>query len=183
MIQIEQKIIKIYHLITKHCASQAYTSDSDGASNHKQKSLTAPRQQKQNKSIYTQETSSIIKLIMSLSTKNPATKGRLQSLWRLASLSSNTWRPAGFCFLFNSFNAICSIVLAPATNISLSSSRNKPAQELMSAHAWHMIEIGFWISFPSRQALFRAFQIAQQKAAIPVAWNFLPLGNHFSHHS
>jgi hypothetical protein len=45
------------------------------------------------------------------------------------------------------------------------------------------MEIGFKISLPSKHNLFLAFQIAQQMAAIPSVWNFLPNGSHFSHHS
>jgi hypothetical protein len=33
---------------------------------------------------------------------------------------------------------------------------------------------------PSKHNLLRAFQIAQQIAAIPIAWNFFPKGSHFS---
>jgi hypothetical protein len=53
----------------------------------------------------------------------------------------------------------------------------------MSAQAKHMIEVGFLINFPSKQALFLVFQIAQHIAATPTVWNCFPNGNHLSHHS
>ena len=61
--------------------------------------------------------------------------------------------------------------------------REWPVQRLIRAAAWHKISIGFFVVFPSKHALFRAFQIAQQMADIPHKWNFLPIGSHDSHHS
>ena len=64
--------------------------------------------------------------------------------------------------------ATCSMIFTLSTIISWISARYRPAQYRINAQA--------------KQASFLVFQIAQQIAAIPKAWNLLPLGNHFLAH-
>jgi hypothetical protein len=44
-----------------------------------------------------------------------------------------------------------------------------------------MISMGYLSFFPLKQALFRAFQIAQHIAETPHKRNFFPVGSHWSH--
>jgi len=77
--------------------------------------------------------------------------------------------------------ATLNMVLTPLTSISLSTSAYNPAQKRISAPTWQRVWIGLFMNFPSKQALFRAFQMAQQIPDIPHRWNFFPFGNHRSH--